>query len=85
VELYLDVLHCFFYECCQMSVHVCARGVRVSGPVRSEVADHQVKVIPLQSSQSERLADRADLGQTHSSLLKLCRLLFQTDDECIKQ
>lgn len=76
-ENYLDILDCFLYQPCQACVCV---SVYVSGPVWSQVADHQVEVVPLQPSKPERLADRADLRQTHPSLLELCSLLFQPGD-----
>lgn len=77
---YLHILYCFLYQRSQASVCVCTRGARVTGPVWSQVADHQVEVVPLQSPEPERLADGADLGQTHPSLLELCSLLFQPGD-----
>lgn len=77
---YLYIFYCFLYESSQVSVCACTGGGRVTSPVLSEVTDHQVEVVPLQLSKPEGLADRADLGQTHPSLLELRSLLFQPSD-----
>lgn len=58
---YLHVLNRFLYQGTQTGVCAHATGLRVTVPVRSQVADHQIKVVPLQPSKPERLADRADL------------------------
>lgn len=80
-KTYLDILHCFLYQCFQASVCVCTRGVCVTGPVWSQVADHQVEVVPLQSPKPEGLADGTDLRQTHAPLVELGCLLFQPGDK----
>lgn len=77
----LYVLHGFLYERRQASVPVGTREVFVGGSVWSEFADHQVKVIPPQPSQLQGLVDRADLRETHPSLLKFCYFLFQPGEK----
>lgn len=80
-EQYLDVLHCFLYQRCQ--VHVCAStsGLRVASPVRPQITYHQVEVVPPQSTEPQRLADRVDVRETHPSSLKLGSLFYQPNEK----